>query len=157
MNNKFIIVIIVVIAVIVFGGIYFMTRSEPMNNEIEVKNQQNQDTTKNNEPQPIPEQPMPEEKKEIKVTYTDSGFSPELMNIEVGETVIFKNESAKDMWVASAPHPTHTVYPEFDAKKAYKKGESYSFTFTKKGEWKYHNHLNSSQRGTVVVDEGIID
>jgi len=93
----------------------------------------------------------PETTIENMVVYSDRGFSPASLTIKVGDTVTFKNESSKIMWAASAPHPTHNAYPEFDAKKGAAKGESYMFTFTKAGTWKYHNHLNSSDTGTIVV------
>jgi plastocyanin len=86
------------------------------------------------------------------VTYSDSGFTPASINVKVGDTVTFKNDSSKSMWVASAPHPTHTGYSEFDAKKGYASGESYMFTFTKAGTWKYHDHLNPTMTGTVIVE-----
>lgn len=85
------------------------------------------------------------------VSYSDSGFSPVSLTIKVGDTVNFKNQSGKSMWVASDPHPIHTVYPEFDAKKEVANGENYSFTFTKVGTWKYHDHLNPSDTGTIIV------
>lgn len=86
------------------------------------------------------------------IVYSDSGFSPPSMTIKAGETVMFRNESSRDMWVASAPHPVHTDYPGFDAKKGYKKGEVYSFTFDKIGTWKFHNHLNPTDFGSVAVE-----
>lgn len=85
------------------------------------------------------------------IVYTDSGFSPSAVNVKVGDTVTFKNQSSGGMWVASAPHPTHTDYPEFDAKKMYNQGESYSFMFTKQGNWKFHNHLGPTKFGAVNV------
>lgn len=99
------------------------------------------------------------------VILTDAGYSPTTMTIKKGETVVFKNESSDSMWTASAMHPTHTAYsgtsvdqhcPDtagtaFDACRAYLPGESWSFVFNKIGSWKYHNHLNSTQWGTVVV------
>lgn len=85
------------------------------------------------------------------VIYEANGFSPSSITVAVGETVTFKNESAVDVWPASAPHPTHTDYPEFDAKKPIKPGESYAFTFTRAGTWKYHSHLNPTHFGSVVV------
>lgn len=85
------------------------------------------------------------------VAYTDSGFSPKEMNISAGETVTWINKSTKKMWVASAPHPAHTDYPEFDAKKGVDPGGSYSFTFEKPGNWKYHNHTNPTDFGSVNV------
>ena len=85
------------------------------------------------------------------ITYTDSGFSPATLTIKAGDTVLFKNNGSKDFWPASAPHPTHTNYPEFDAKKGIAPGASYSFTFTRIGSWKYHNHLNPTANGTITV------
>ena len=85
------------------------------------------------------------------ITYTDSGFSPTALTIKVGDTVVFKNNGGEDFWPASGPHPTHTNYPEFDAKKAISSGGSYSFTFTRTGSWKYHNHLNPGSTGTITV------
>lgn len=88
----------------------------------------------------------------ITVAYSNTGFSPATITVKVGDTVTFKNTSTQMMRVASAPHPTHTAYPEFDAKVGTAAGGSYMFTFTKAGSWKYHNHLNSTSGGTVVVE-----
>lgn len=56
------------------------------------------------------------------------------------------------MWVASDPHPQHSDLPEFDSLKAIPQGESYLYTFTQKGTWGYHDHLNPSALGTIVVE-----
>lgn len=85
------------------------------------------------------------------VTLSNSGFTPASVTIKVGEKVTFKNDGSGQMWVASAPHPTHTNYPEFDEKIGAGNGQSYEFTFAKAGTWKYHNHLNPTQFGIVVV------
>lgn len=85
------------------------------------------------------------------VTYSGSGFSPATIEVKVGEKVKFINNSEAKMWVASNNHPTHTLYPEFDQDKGVGKGESYEFTFTKAGKWKYHDHLSANKGGTVIV------
>jgi plastocyanin len=85
------------------------------------------------------------------ITYTDDGFHEPIVYIKLGTMVLFTNNSARDMWVASAPHPTHTAYPEFDQKKSVSRGGTYSFTFTKVGSWKFHNHMMPDQTGTIVV------
>ena len=85
------------------------------------------------------------------VTYTERGFSPEIVEIAMGGTVTFKNEGARDLWVASNEHPEHTLYSEFDAKKGYTPGSEYTFTFEKSGSWQYHDHLKASLGGTVIV------
>jgi len=101
------------------------------------------------------------------ITYTDSGYTPNPITIKKGEAVIWKNESSNPMWTASAMHPTHKVYPGtdisacgtqtlmpmFDACAGVASGQSWSFTFNNVGTWGYHNHLNSSKFGKVVVVE----
>lgn len=94
------------------------------------------------------------------ITLADAGFSPSTLTIKKGETVIFKNNSSGAMWVASAMHPTHAVYPVkggcigsiFDECEAVGNGGSWSFKFDIAGSWKYHNHRNSSRFGTVAVE-----
>lgn len=85
------------------------------------------------------------------VTYTDSGFSPASLTVKVGDTVTFKNGSSKLMWVASNPHPTHTGLPGFDALSGMAKSQNYTYTFTKAGSFGYHNHLSTSDGGTITV------
>ena len=100
------------------------------------------------------------------IIYTDGGFSPSPLTVKAEEIVVFKNESAREVWPASAAHPTHTVYPGsdiekcdsavpgemFDACGPVMPGESFSFTFKEVGEWAYHDHLNASYFGKVVVE-----
>lgn len=99
---------------------------------------------------------------QVKVTYTSSGFSPRTVTVLQGGTVVWVNESGRNMWVASVVHPTHTFYPEktasdclgssFDACVGIANGESFEFTFNSAGSWKYHNHLSPARTGTVVVE-----
>ncbi len=89
--------------------------------------------------------------KTVTINMTSSGFSPATITINKGDTVTFVNQDTKSRWPASAPHPTHTDYPEFDAKMGIVAGGSWSFTFTKTGTWKFHDHLNPSQFGSVTV------
>lgn len=85
------------------------------------------------------------------VTYTNQGFSPASITVDPGTTVTFINQSDAPMWVASAVHPTHLLYPEFDAKMGVPKGDSWSFTFMKSGEHPYHDHLLLGKYGKVIV------
>ena len=86
------------------------------------------------------------------ITYTSTGFSPQVLRIKKGESVTFKNMITDHMWVASDPHPTHTSLSSFDALKAITQGETYIYTFTKLGSWGFHNHANASYKGTVIVE-----
>lgn len=85
------------------------------------------------------------------ITYTDSGFSPAQVSVKVGDTVTIKNDSATNIQVNSASHPAHTQFPELNI-GIIAAGESKSVTFTTAGTKKYHNHLNPSHDGTIVVE-----
>lgn len=100
------------------------------------------------------------------VRYTDAGgFTPSIIRIRVGESVMFINAGTRPVWPASAIHPTHQVYPGSDIKKCgtpdqatifdachgIPPGGSWSFTFLSPGTWKYHDHLEPSAVGTVEV------
>lgn len=102
-------------------------------------------------PTPTPTQaPAP---KTVDVSITATGFSPNNITIKKGDTVTFKNNDSRNRWPASAPHPTHTDYPEFDQKKAIPAGGTWSFKFEKVGTWAYHDHIFPTQFGKVTVTE----
>lgn len=98
------------------------------------------------------------------VIYNSSGFFPQTLTVETGETVTWQSEGPS-MWVGSDQHPTHTEYAgtttsehcsdpssassRFDACEDM---DEYTFTFDRAGEWGYHNHLRSSHTGTIVVE-----
>ncbi len=89
---------------------------------------------------------------EQKISYDGSSFSPNELKITKGTKVIFENMSDSSMWVASDPHPTHTGLPSLNTGRGYGKGENYTYTFNESGSWGFHNHLNSSHTGKVVVN-----
>ena len=160
--NKIIIIVIVVAVIIILAGYFFLS---------------NQQTTLQ---PPVLEQPsseiipQPSEEskeeaatlKENTVIYTDAGYPPANLLIKKGDTVTFKNQSSSSMWPASAIHPTHRVYdgasldqhcPDtsnsaFDACTGILPGGSWSFKFDKTGSWKYHDHLNPQNLGTIIVE-----
>lgn len=102
---------------------------------------------------------------EVTIEMISSGFSPSDVTVKAGGTVIFVNKDTNGHWPASAVHPTHTVYPgsskdkcgtveqdkTFDACSEVAPSDSYSFTFTEVGSWKYHDHLNPSNSGMITV------
>ena len=97
------------------------------------------------------------------ITFTDAGFNPSSITIKKGQTVRWMNNSGSKVWPASAVHPQHSAYPQksasdclgssFDACRALSQGESWDFTFTYVGNWKFHDHLHSSNTGVVNVTE----
>lgn len=90
---------------------------------------------------------------DIVVTITDSKVEPAELTIKVGQKVTFVNKSLDFAWPASNPHPTHTDYPEFDPREPLDVNEAWSFTFTRVGDWKHHDHLKPSRRGVIKVTE----
>lgn len=109
-------------------------------------------------PQNITEDPampahnMPGMEGMVKVRYTDDGFIPGTIEVAKGSMVEFVNDSSTVMWVASAPHPQHTNLPTFDQFRTIKKGAIYRYIFDKKGKWSFHDHINPSRGGMVIVN-----
>ncbi len=85
------------------------------------------------------------------VTYANGSFSPSVLTVALGTTVTFKNGSLVPVWIASNPHPTHEGYPGLDSMMEVAAGREYSFTFTRRGIWGYHNHLDRTEGATIVV------
>ncbi len=87
------------------------------------------------------------------VEMSGDGFTPGSVTIKKGQIVSFKNVGSNAHWPASAPHPTHTDYPEFDPKHEIAPGQSWNFQFDKVGTWRFHDHLNSGEMGNIIVTE----
>lgn len=101
-----------------------------------------------------------------KVIYTDSGYSPKEITIKIGDTVKWENQSSHGMWTSSAMHPTHIIYggtsleehcpdvnnTSFDQCASGQPGQSWFFKFDKQGVWRYHNHVQASDFGSVIVE-----
>lgn len=86
------------------------------------------------------------------VNILSSGFMPQTITVKAGESVTWVNEDSVSHQVNSAPHPTHTNYPPLNTVGLIKAGESKSLAFPDAGSFKYHDHLNPSLTGTVVVE-----
>lgn len=139
--KNFIVILFIIVAVFI-GYQFISQRPQPQQEEklrVIPKNAETEQETNN------------EKKATPTVQYSDAGFEPSSLTFSVGDTVTFANNSEKSLWVASDPHPSHTDYPAFDQKKEVGKGKSYSFTFTEKGTWKYHNHRAPQDGGTIIV------
>ena len=78
-------------------------------------------------------------------------FEPSEVTINKGETVTWITDRDDLFWPASNVHPTHEMLSAFDAKKPLKAHQSYSYSFTKRGDWTFHDHLNPMAKGIVHV------
>ncbi len=153
MDNKAWVWVVVVIVILVGGFVYYNNYSSPANLP---------DNTPNGGNNPPVSSP-----KEWTVATDGTTFNPKELTIKKGDTVTWKNEGESDVWPASATHPTHMVYPGSDIKKCgtaeegaifdachgMKKGESWSFKFNEVGEWGYHDHMQTTVFGKIIVTE----
>lgn len=125
------------IAIIIVGGIFFYAKSNTSTSSVT--------------PTPVQSaQTKTPTSTQATINLTGSGFSPSMLTIKVGTKVIWINNSGENAQVDSNPHPIHSSFPpmNFDA---FSNGSSVSLVFDKAGTYGYHNHLNPSQTGTIVV------
>ena len=93
--------------------------------------------------------PLP---KEVTVTLTKNGFSPTQVTITVGSAVRWINKSGSQQTVNSDNYPTNQLHRELNF-GVFNNGSSVVYTFTKPGVYGYHNQLNHTQMGKVIVKE----
>jgi plastocyanin len=86
----------------------------------------------------------------VTIRYDSKGFEPAVTTVKAGDTVTVTNTESDNVQMDSDPHPTHTDEPELNVGLV-KPGESKTFTITRKGTWGFHNHLDPSERGQIVV------
>src|SRR3989344_6001813 len=114
--------------------------------DMKVRSKNKEKTIRAMKPAPTNNTAMPVVKN-WNVEIKNGRFAPSELKIRKGDMVIWTNRNSSPTRPASGPHPTHTIYPGFDALKMLSNGENYSFTFDKIGSWKYHDHLNPSVKG----------
>lgn len=139
----------VIVAVVVLGGGYYLLKGNSMYNQPSTTPAQVQPTTAS-----VTEAVTSTTKAmaETAVTLTAKGFEPQKVTVKVGTKVVWMNKSGEMANVSSAVHPTHLVYPPLNLEN-FDDGTSVSLVFDKSGTYKYHDHLNPSRFGTVVVEE----
>lgn len=89
----------------------------------------------------------------LTVEMSQNGFKPAQITIKKDTIVRFKNVGETNMWPASNPHPAHTAYQDFDARRSVKPGETYEFRFKNAGTWGCHDHLSPGLTCRIVVQE----
>lgn len=142
---KKLLITIIVLAVL-GGGAFFLLKGDSKKTDTTTSTQSETAATPT-----VPTESTSPAADSATVTYNGTAFSPAKITVQPGTTVKFVNQSSSPMWVASDPHPVHTDFSEFDAKKSSGQGQTYSFTFEEAGTYDYHNHLNSGSTGTVTV------
>ena len=85
------------------------------------------------------------------VSIEKNKFIPETITIKIGETVTWNNNDDELHWPASDPHPTHTGVIDFDVGSDLAKGEYYSYTFRRVGDFLYHDHPAAVVNDTATM------
>lgn len=86
------------------------------------------------------------------ITFTDNGFSPSVVRVARGTVVTVVNESSSPVEFSSDDHPAHRDNPEMNMARL-APGERGTFTASTPGEHGYHDHIDHSKTGTLVVTE----
>lgn len=88
------------------------------------------------------------------VSITSSGFGPQTVSISAGDSVIWTNNDTSAHYIAPDDHPTHKKYAGiWDDSGAgnISPGQTYTQKFNTPGTYTYHDHLNPTTKGTVIV------
>jgi plastocyanin len=88
------------------------------------------------------------------ITYSGGNFSPACVTVKAGTAVKWKNESDAQIQVGADPHPTHTGNREVSGGAFtldIAAGGTATSTLTTLGSHGFHNHLNPSAQGKIVV------
>lgn len=132
----------IIVLIIVGGGVIFlMSRSGKMQTQQQSSTPQTQSVTRTGSSPAMSENT---------VTLTQNGWSPATLTIKAGQTVTWVNKSGTKATVNSNPHPIHTDYQPLNL-GSFPDGGTLSLIFPKAGTYGYHNHLNPSMTGTIVV------
>src|SRR5487761_1577732 len=85
------------------------------------------------------------------IEITPTGFVPSTLTVPAGAKVVWVNEDVMPHLPAADPYPTHSSLPSLVAPRALGQKETYSFLFTKAATLHYHDDINPTLVGTVVV------
>ncbi len=142
--------LMIIVAVIVVGGGGYLLLHK--NNDDSKKQDGGASQVSSNEPAATSTDSKPDngQPAAATITYSNDGYSPSTVTVKSGDTVVIKNDSSRDMQFDSDPHPAHTNNQELNV-GVVAPGESMSFVVKRTGTFGYHNHLNASDTGTIVV------
>ena len=81
-----------------------------------------------------------------KIEIKDKKYSPAKLTIKAGQTIVWTNRDDGD----------HTIVAEDGSfgtgENDLSRGESYKFTFKKKGKYKYHCKYHPREKGEIIVE-----
>lgn len=151
------VVIYLVIGGIIYAGIYyfFLAKKRGGFNYNQPGQSRTQSTTN---PQVSPTTTQVSETTQstrVIITYSSSGFSPSTVTAKSYGKITWVNKSDRQVKIGANPHPIHTGNKEVSGGEFtldLQPGEEKTVVVSKVGTFGYHNHLNSSEEGTIVVE-----
>lgn len=143
--NKLVIGIVVVIAIIA-GGILLLGNKNTNN----LVPDEPAATTTEPEEQQSAEAPTFSEHSNT-IALTESGFDPQTLTVKVNTEVSWVNKSGATATVNSDPHPIHSNYQPLNL-NSFEEGGFLKIVFDEPGTYNYHDHLNPSMTGTIIVE-----
>jgi plastocyanin len=147
MSTKWIIVIAVVVLAAV-GGALALSGNNKSDNSTSTPTSKS--STSNSSSSSSTPSATSDQNSGATITYSNNGFSPSTLTVKAGTKITIKNTSSEDMQFDSDPHPAHTDDTELNV-GIVSPGESMTFTVTTTGTHGYHNHLDPSDTGTIIV------
>ncbi len=146
------VIVVIIVVVVLAAGAFALTKNKDKTSDANTEAPTTSQTASNtNQTQNTEQQAAGTETDGTTITYSNDGFSPSTLTVKSGTTVTIKNSSSKVLQFDSNPHPDHTDNPELNVGTV-SPGKSATFTVTKTGSHGYHNHLNTSDTGTLVVE-----
>ena len=95
------------------------------------------------------------EQANVVIDITAVGFSPAVVTIKPGQSVIWTNRDRASHWIVpdpTDPYPSNgTCGSALNSCQALALGQSFRFTFSKAGTWGYYDKLNPKFAGEIVV------
>lgn len=95
------------------------------------------------QPEPAP--------KTVNVMVSNNKFSQSPITVKRGDTVVWVNQDTINHQIASDPHPQHTDLPDLES-GSLATNQTYSYKFMNPGTYNYHDHLNPTVKGTIIVE-----
>jgi plastocyanin len=137
-------IIIILSAILIIAGVAYTLLKE---DDQKTDNPASQSTSQNNVQD---SQDTDSTSDSAAITFDGNAFSPETLNVNVGDTITVKNDSSRTIQFDSDPHPAHTDNTDLNV-DTIRAGQSKSFSVTRTGTFGYHDHLSPGVTGTIVV------
>lgn len=145
-QSKAVLIVIIVVVAIAVAGVAALIFANPTKAPTTTQNEQ---TSSNSETDANSTGSTAEM---ATITFTNDGFSPSTLTVKKGTKVTVVNNSNDPVQFSSDDHPTHREDPEINM-ETLQPGESGSFTVSTVGTHGFHDHIDDSKTGTLVVTE----